>query len=194
MPGNADADTDAGNTDANANAGNTATDAYGDTDTYNYAYSDTIGDPASADAKATAHAVPSADAVSEWVKKLKELKSNRELARQLASSLLFGRHYSLAFWSAAVLRRSYGNILNSKIVVFQRSADHSDPMPKPNMSWPHAPKHQLLQSGTYFVTAGTYLKDTFFALRSVRRFCSAVFSQSLQSTRAIRARHAVALA
>ena len=68
MPGNADADTDAGNTDANANAGNTATDAYGDTDTYNYAYSDTIGDPASANAKAAAHAVPSADAVSEWVK------------------------------------------------------------------------------------------------------------------------------
>ena len=86
---NPDSYTDAGNTDANANAGNTATDAYGDTDTYNYAYSDTIGDPASANAKATAHAVPSADAVSEWIKKLKELKSNRELARQLASSLLF---------------------------------------------------------------------------------------------------------
>jgi hypothetical protein len=93
-----------------------------------------------------------------------------------------------------VLRRFYGNILNSKIVVFQRSTDHSDPMPKPNMPWPHALKHQLSQSGTYFVTASTYLKDTFFALRSVWRFCSAVFSQSLQSTRAIRARHAVALA
>lgn len=53
----------------------------------------THGDPASADAKAAAHAVSSADAAvtaSERVKRLKELKSNRELARQLASSLLSG--------------------------------------------------------------------------------------------------------
>ena len=77
-----------GNTDANANAGNTATDAYGDTDTYNYAYTYTIGDPASADAKAAANAVSTADAVSEWAK-VKRVKSNRELARQPASSLLF---------------------------------------------------------------------------------------------------------
>ena len=80
---------------------------YGDTDTgipnayaYSYgdrngndasanAYADTLGDPASANAKTAAHTVPSADAVSEWIKELKELKSNRELARQLASSLLF---------------------------------------------------------------------------------------------------------
>ena len=46
-----------------------------------------------------------------------------------------------------MFRRFYGNILNSKIVVFQRSADRSDPMPKPNMPWPQAPKHQLSQSG-----------------------------------------------
>jgi putative transposase len=28
--------------------------------------------------------------------------------------------------------------------------------------WPHAPLHQLSQSGTYFVTAGTYLKQRHF--------------------------------
>jgi hypothetical protein len=55
--------------------------AHGDCDNHaeTYAY-----------AKATAHAVPASDAVSEWAKRLKELQSNRELARQLASSLLFG--------------------------------------------------------------------------------------------------------
>ena len=28
--------------------------------------------------------------------------------------------------------------------------------------WPHAPLHQLSQNGTYFVTAGTYLKQHYF--------------------------------
>jgi REP element-mobilizing transposase RayT len=31
-------------------------------------------------------------------------------------------------------------------------------MSKSEAPWPHAPKHQLSQNGTYFVTAGTYLK------------------------------------
>jgi hypothetical protein len=62
------------NGDGNGNGDNHTT-------SNSYAYADTIGNPASADAKAAAHAVPSANAVSEWVKKLKELKSNRELAR-----------------------------------------------------------------------------------------------------------------
>jgi putative transposase len=31
-------------------------------------------------------------------------------------------------------------------------------MPKPALPWPHAPVHQLSENGTYFVTAGTYLK------------------------------------
>jgi hypothetical protein len=70
--------------------GNTYSIAYGDCygNSNIYCNADTLGDPASADAKAAANAVPSADAVSEWAKKLKELQSNRELARQLASSLL----------------------------------------------------------------------------------------------------------
>jgi hypothetical protein len=53
----------------------------GDRFTHNKAYTD---------AKAAANAVPSSDAISEWAKRLKELQSNRELARQLASSLLSG--------------------------------------------------------------------------------------------------------
>src|SRR5687768_6243404 len=35
-------------------------------------------------------------------------------------------------------------------------------MPKTEMCWPHAPKHQLSQTGTYFVTASTYNKQHFF--------------------------------
>ena len=30
------------------------------------------------------------------------------------------------------------------------------------MPWPHAPTHQLSQSGTYFVTVGTYRKEHYF--------------------------------
>ena len=50
---------------------------------YAYGHTDALAEPhpASADAKAAANAVSSADAVSEWAKKLKELQSNRELAR-----------------------------------------------------------------------------------------------------------------
>ena len=32
----------------------------------------------------------------------------------------------------------------------------------PKISWPHAPTHQLSVAGTYFVTAGTYLKEHHF--------------------------------
>jgi hypothetical protein len=59
-PNNTDANTDADNTDTNTNVDNHATSAFADTDT--------IGDPASANTKAKANAVPSAHAVSECVK------------------------------------------------------------------------------------------------------------------------------
>jgi hypothetical protein len=104
---NSDSD---GNSNSNSNSNG---DGYGDNHTtsisYAYADSDAVADPhpASADAKAATNAVSSTDAVSGWIRKLKELKSYRELARQLASSLLCGgvTHYAHAFWSAAVLRR-----------------------------------------------------------------------------------------
>ena len=35
-------------------------------------------------------------------------------------------------------------------------------MPEPATRWPHAPSHQLSENGTYFVTAGTYLKAHYF--------------------------------
>ncbi len=35
-------------------------------------------------------------------------------------------------------------------------------MPEPKPPWPHAPTHQLSKRGTYFVTAGTYLKEHHF--------------------------------
>jgi len=34
-------------------------------------------------------------------------------------------------------------------------------LPKPT-AWPHAPTHRLSEGGTYFITAGTYLKNHFF--------------------------------
>jgi putative transposase len=36
----------------------------------------------------------------------------------------------------------------------------------PEISWPHAPTHQLGEGGTFFVTAGTYLKAHHFRERS----------------------------
>jgi REP-associated tyrosine transposase len=33
---------------------------------------------------------------------------------------------------------------------------------RPTIPWPHAPTHQLSNRGTYFVTAGTYLKAHYF--------------------------------
>jgi putative transposase len=38
----------------------------------------------------------------------------------------------------------------------------SNSTPEPAMPWPHAPTHQLSEAGTYFVTAGTYLKAHYF--------------------------------
>ncbi len=35
-------------------------------------------------------------------------------------------------------------------------------MLEPAPPWPHAPTHQLSENGTYFVTAGTYLKAHYF--------------------------------
>ena len=98
------ANTIAGKSDANGYSYGYGNSAAGDTDTYGYrdgdstsgvADANTIGNPASADAEAAAHAVPTADAVSEWVRTLRELESNQELARRLASSLLLGGSTSL---------------------------------------------------------------------------------------------------
>jgi hypothetical protein len=62
---------------------------WSNTNAYTYSIPHTC---AKGNAKAAAHAVPSADAlrVVKRLKELKELKSNQELARQLASSLLLG--------------------------------------------------------------------------------------------------------
>ena len=38
-------------------------------------------------------------------------------------------------------------------------------MPPPKTPWPHAPTHQLSERATYFVTAGTYLKQPHFRSR-----------------------------
>jgi len=38
-------------------------------------------------------------------------------------------------------------------------------MRDPVLFWPHAPTHQLSETGTYFVTAGTYLKTHYFRTR-----------------------------
>ncbi len=43
--------------------------------------------------------------------------------------------------------------------------DHRSPPPRKvsrPVPWPHAPVHDLSESGTYFVTAGTYLKRHYF--------------------------------
>jgi putative transposase len=52
-----------------------------------------------------------------------------------------------------------------KRVVFQKRPSHSTPMRDPVICWPHAPTHQLSETGTYFVTAGTYFKAHYFRTR-----------------------------
>jgi hypothetical protein len=54
------------------------------------------------------------------------------------------------------------SILRSTVLVFACSTNYSYPVPKSPAPWPHAPKHQLSKKGTYFVTAGTYLKAHHF--------------------------------
>ena len=105
MPGrnaNTNSNFDTGKSDANGYSNCYISSGKPDANAYSYsddatsvahAHGDRDGDNHAetyADAKAAANAVSSTDAVSEWVKKLKELQSNRELAGQLASSLLFG--------------------------------------------------------------------------------------------------------
>jgi hypothetical protein len=88
---NSDTNTDANNSDSDANSDAGDTDTYPNGDNHTttaFADTDTKRDSAAADTKATANAVPSAYAVSDRVEELQELKSNQELARQLASSLL----------------------------------------------------------------------------------------------------------
>jgi len=64
------------------------------------------------------------------------------------------------------------DLLASKIIVVQPESAQSNTMPAqsntmpdPAASWPHAPAHQLSENGTYFVTAGTYLKAHHRGLR-----------------------------
>jgi hypothetical protein len=103
LPGrnaNTNSNFDTGKSDANCyiSSGKPDADGYGysysdDATSVAHAHGDRDGDNHAetyADAKAATNAVSSADAVSGWIKKLKELKSYRELAWQLASSFLFG--------------------------------------------------------------------------------------------------------
>src|SRR5512140_422734 len=46
-------------------------------------------------------------------------------------------------------------------IVFNAGPGTLIPM-RPTIPWPHAPTHQLSNRGTYFVTAGTYLKAHYF--------------------------------
>ena len=53
---------------------------------------------------------------------------------------------------AALTRRSpYGQSFDERHMIAMKS-----------IAWPHAPMHRLSEAGTYFVTAGTYLKAHHF--------------------------------
>jgi len=49
-----------------------------------------------------------------------------------------------------------------KTIVSRPTPDQSCQMRQRAIPWPHAPTHQLSEVGTYFVTAGTYLKAHHF--------------------------------
>ena len=129
-----------GKSDANANSYSYRYNYSGKSDADGHGYSYRYDHPTSisyanrdcdnhaetyADAKAAANAVSSTDAVSEWVKKLKELQSNRELAGQLASSLLFGMALRIMRMRFGVRRCSaaFKNVLLDnwrKVVVYRQ--------------------------------------------------------------------------
>jgi hypothetical protein len=131
-----------GHGNSNSDGNNHTTTTFTDTDA--------DADAASADAKAAANAVPTADAVSEWVKKLNELQSNRELARQLASSLLLresATRHADASWSAApkASEATFKNVLvdNRREIV----ADVQGVVLKPNLPTKHTKRHQNFGGG-----------------------------------------------
>jgi REP element-mobilizing transposase RayT len=95
---------------------------------------------------------------------LTEIEKRRDPAALQNASAQPALDIAATFWSAAVflpLSRS----ATGKRVVFQERPSHSNPMRDPVISWPHAPTHQLSETGTYFVTAGTYLKAHYFRTR-----------------------------
>ena len=61
-----------------------------------------------------------------------------------------------------MLRRFSSMCRSRKTIVSRPTPDQSCQMPQGAIPWPHAPTHQLSEVGTYFVTAGTYLKAHHF--------------------------------
>jgi hypothetical protein len=69
-----------------------------------------------------------------------------------------GEWITATLWSAALQRRFlmrterlFSTLVRALLVSM-----------RPTIPWPHAPTHQLSNRGTYFVTAGTYLKANYF--------------------------------
>src|SRR5215831_4981245 len=87
------------------------------------------------------------------------------LALQARRSMVV-RHRSVKLRPRFGVRRFSAafDLLARKIVVVQPESAQSNTMPDPGASWPHAPAHQLSENGTYFVTAGTYLKAHHFCI------------------------------
>src|SRR5436190_693426 len=83
-------------------------------------------------------------------------QAEKKRTRQQASTSHTASGLREASWSAPALWR-FGNPLDG-ITRFH----HPRAMSKHGISWPHAPMHQLSENGTYFVTAGTYLKAHHF--------------------------------
>src|SRR5204862_392963 len=78
------------------------------------------------------------------------LQAKKERTRQQASTSHTASGSAPALWR-------FGNRLDG-ITRFH----HPRAMSKHGIPWPHAPMHQLSENGTYFVTAGTYLKAHHF--------------------------------
>jgi putative transposase len=83
-------------------------------------------------------------------------------ANQVAAGLSNGAcYFAPALWSAVRSAAFSSRFLFLAVAPAPAPWQLPD-MPNPPTPWPHAPTHQLSERGTYFVTAGTYLKQHHF--------------------------------
>jgi putative transposase len=95
---------------------------------------------------------------------LRNTKRHRAAALHNLADGEAGSNCATASWSAAALCR-FPPRREKQQTFLKISSRLSFVVMEPRTPWPHAPLHQLSQRGTYFLTAGTYLKAHHFRSR-----------------------------
>ena len=78
----------------------------------------------------------------------------------------FGFSEFLSIIATSLELRAFSSFRSGQLDCFYKNltmnSEASSSRDRNKPPWPHAPLHKLSARGTYFVTAGTYLKDHFF--------------------------------